>query len=221
MNKNWQLKEMLYIVTLATVSIVLGLIEIPWIIIPQASFLKLDFSEVAILVSLVLLGVDNTFIVVLIRTVARRLVRGMGPADWLGEGLAIAASMVIIVSYLILLKIMGKKDKSLIKEKGNDLDLSFNLKEMIYGMLITSGLLMIVLFVLNLFLTTPLYLNLTLGDPAWNIKQIINGESMMFANFKEFFNFVAIAFIPFNFVKGVLVTGVFFAVRPHLKAIIF
>ena len=81
MKKNWQVKDMLYIVTLAAISIVLGLIEIPWPFIPPplagVPFLKLDFSEIAILVSLILIGADNTFLVIILRTVSRRLIMGM------------------------------------------------------------------------------------------------------------------------------------------------
>ena len=59
---HFQIRHLIYIVTLSAISIVVGLIEIPWgMIIPTAGFLKLDFSEVIILVSLVLLGTKNTF----------------------------------------------------------------------------------------------------------------------------------------------------------------
>ena len=103
MSNYLRLKKMLYVVSLAAVSIVLALIEIPW---PFASFLKLDFSEVAILVALLVLGTKETLVVVLIRTIARRLFRGFAPDELVGEMLAMFASFSIILAYNLSRKVL-------------------------------------------------------------------------------------------------------------------
>ena len=176
---------MLYIVTLAAISIVLGLIEIPWPFIPPplagVPFLKLDFSEVAILVSLILIGADNTFLVIILRTVSRRLIMGMDPAEWVGELLAVTASLVLVSGYKILMKIIKKDEKPILYNK-EEIDLSVSLKEVILGMTISTILLMTVLLLVNFAVTTPLYLSLYKMDETSTVMGIINGDSVLFAD---------------------------------------
>ncbi len=212
-------KRLIYIVTLAAISIVLGLIEIPWgIFVPQASFLKLDFSEVAILIALILVGTSDTFFVILLRAVARRLVIGMGPDQWLGEFLAILASLSLMLGYVILSKILNKKEEPIIN--GNDVNLDVSLKEWMIGPVLLTLLLTTILFTVNLFFATPLYYSL-FGDTTWTFAGIMNGESMFFPNPADYINFTVIAYIPFNLIKGALVTCIFFGLKPYLKALKF
>ncbi len=224
MKKNWQVKDMLYIVTLAAISIVLGLIEIPWPFIPPplagVPFLKLDFSEIAILVSLILIGADNTFLVIILRTVSRRLIMGMDPAEWVGELLAVTASLVLVSGYKILMKIIKKDEKPILYNK-EEIDLSVSLKEVILGMTISTILLMTVLLLVNFAVTTPLYLSLYKMDETSTVMGIINGDSVLFAGIKEYIIFSLLSFLPFNLVKGLLISGIFFGIKPHLKALIF
>ena len=216
---HFQIRHLIYIVTLSAISIVVGLIEIPWgMIIPNAGFLKLDFSEVIILVSLVLLGTKNTFFVILLRSIARRLVMGMGPDQWLGEGLAILASLSIILAYWIVLFIFKRTERPLLKH--DDVDLSVSWKEWLIGTTLITISLTVVLFTVNFFLTTPLYFGI-LGDNTYTFAGIMAGESLWYPNLSDYISFTIISYIPFNLVKGILVSSIFFMVKPYLKAIKF
>ena len=59
--------------TLAALALIVGYIEIVW---PLAPWLKLDFSEVVILISFVFLGFNYTLAVIVIRSVIRWLISG-------------------------------------------------------------------------------------------------------------------------------------------------
>ena len=138
MSNYLRLKKMLYVVSLAAVSIVLGFIEIPWPILtgPFAPFVKLDLSEIAIL-CLYVLGTKESFLVVLVRTLARRLYKGFAFDDLVGELLAMTASFALITAYHLIKRILGQKDKPLIYEvsvNGNKI----KLKEWIVTLLMTT-----------------------------------------------------------------------------------
>jgi riboflavin transporter len=218
--KNYlRLKKMHYIVALAAISIVLALIEIPWFIItgPFASFVKLDFSEIAILVALLVLGPKETIGVILLRTVARRLFRGFELGDVVGEMLAMFASFSIVTGYLLVRKVLGQKERPLLYEVsigGNRLEK----KEWIASLVIIPVVLAFVLFLINFLFATPLYLS-------------IFGVSMSASLHFTVFSFVPdspftmtsflwatfASYTPFNLVKGLLVTAIFLLIKPRMK----
>lgn len=215
-----QIRTLIYIVTLSAISIVVGLIEIPWgVFIPSASFLKLDFSEVIILIALVLVGMKNTMFVIVLRGLARRLVMGMAPDQWLGEAMAILASFSIILAYFLILKLFNKQDKPLIMY--DDVELNVSWKEWILGTLLITSILTVVLFTTNFFFVTPLYFWLYGIDTAMTFSDIVNGNSLLYSNVGEYVAFTTLAYIPFNLIKGFLVSTIFFVVKPYLKAIKF
>ncbi len=216
MSNYLRLKKMLYIVSLAAVSIVLALIEIPW---PFASYLKLDFSEVAILVSLLVLGNKETVIVVVIRTIARRLFRGFDPGDVVGEILAMFASFSIILAYNVSRKVLKITDKPLLYEvsvNGNHV----NVKEMIVTATFITLFLTVILYTVNFFVATPLYYTLPpfsisiSGRVHFNVFSFIPDSPF---TFKAFFWSTFILYTPFNIVKGILVSLVFLLLKPRMK----
>ncbi|PKK96996.1 MAG: hypothetical protein CVV58_03520 [Tenericutes bacterium HGW-Tenericutes-3] len=216
MSNYLRLKKMLYIVSLAAVSIVLALIEIPW---PFAAFLKLDFSEVAILIALLVLGTKETLIVVLIRTIARRLFRGFAPDELVGEMLAMFASFSIIIAYNLSRKILKIKDKPLIYEvkvNGNKI----HKKEFIVTTAMITFSLTIILFTINYFVATPLYLTLpplslaTSGNVHFTVFSFIPDS---FYTFRSYLWMTVSLYIPFNMVKGLLVGIVFMLIKPRMK----
>lgn len=214
-----RLKKMLYMVSLASISIVLALIEIPWFIPtgPFAGFLRLDFSEVAILVSLLVLGTKETIGVVLIRTVARRLFRGFEIGDVVGELLAMSASFAIIVGYNFAKRLLKNKEKPLLYEVSvNGAHLS--IKEWITYTGIVSLSIVTFMFLINFLFATPIYLSLfgvtTSGAIRFHVFSFVNDSPFTFMSFM-WANFAS--YSPFNLVKGILVSVIFLSIKPRLK----
>lgn len=214
-----RLKKMLYMVSLASISIVLALIEIPWFIPtgPFAGFLKLDFSEVAILVSLLVLGTKETIGVVLIRTVARRLFRGFEIGDVVGELLAMSASFAIIFGYNLAKRILKNKEKPLLYEVSvNGTHLS--IKEWVTYTGVVTLSIVTFMFLINFLFATPIYLSLfgvtNSGAIRFDVFSFVNDSPFTFSSFL-WANFAS--YSPFNFVKGILVTIIFLSIKPRLK----
>jgi len=216
MSNYLRLKKMLYVVSLAAVSIVLALIEIPW---PFASFLKLDFSEVAILVALLVLGTKETLVVVLIRTIARRLFRGFAPDELVGEMLAMFASFSIILAYNLSRKVLKIKQRPLLYEvsvNGNKV----NTKELIVTTAMITISLTVILFLINFFVATPLYYTL----PPYGISISGRVHFTVFSfipdsplTYQSYLWTTLGLYIPFNLVKGLLVSLVFMLLKPRMK----
>ena len=70
----------------------------------------------AILVALFVLGTKETFYVIIIRTIARRLFRGFDPGDVMGEMIAAVASIAIVIGYKVALKLLKIQEKPLLME---------------------------------------------------------------------------------------------------------
>jgi riboflavin transporter FmnP len=217
MSNYLRLKKMLYVVSLAAVSIILSLIEIPWF--PPFSFLKIDFSEVAILVALLVLGNKETIVVVLIRTIARRLFRGFDPADMVGEALAMFASFSIIFAYNLAKKFLKDHSKPLMIEVSVNHN-KITLKEYIVYTATIAVTLSIILTTINFFFATPLFLTLPPIAMAESGRVHFWAFSFIedsFYTFGTYLAFILTAYIPFNLVKGSVVTIVFLLLKPRMK----
>lgn len=217
MSNYLRLKKMLYVVSLAAVSIILSLIEIPWF--PPFSFLKIDLSEVAILMALLVLGNKETIMVVLLRTVARRLFRGFDPADLVGEMLAMFASFSIIFAFNLVKRILKDKSKPLMYEVAID-HKKVMLKEYIMYTVVISIILSIILTTINFFVATPLFLTLppiALSESGRVHFWVFPFIEDSFYTFNSYLTFVLTAYIPFNLVKGSLVTIIFLMLKPRIK----
>jgi len=229
MSNYLRLKKMLYVVSLAAVSIVLGFIEIPWPLItgPFSPFVKLDLSEIAILVSLFVLGTKESFFVVLVRTIARRLYKGFAFDDLVGELLAMTASFALITAYHLVKKILGNKEKPIIYEVSVN-GRKIKPKEWVVTIVTNVAVLSIFMIIINYLVGTPAYLSLygfsesgafhptvfTFVNDA-KIYQLF-GFDVQF-NLSNFFWFVVVSYTPFNIVKAALVTVLFLLIKPRLK----
>jgi len=210
MSNYLRLKKMLYVVSLAAVSIVLSLIEIPW---PFAVWLKLDFSEVAILVALLVLGTKETLIVVLIRTIARRIFRGFDPGDLVGEMLAMFASFSIILAYNLSRKVLKIHEKPLFYEvsvNGNHIDK----REFFLTSFMITAFLSVILWFINFVFATPFYFTYYTGDIHFSIFTFIPNSDYTYGTFLWF---TLSVYFPFNIAKGILVSWIFLLIKPRMK----
>jgi riboflavin transporter FmnP len=156
MRTNYRLKKLIFIASLAAISVVFGVIEItlglPW--------LKLDVSELAILVAAVVIGYKGAFGLVIIRGLFRQAFQGQlfMPTELVGEAIAVIASSVILLTYYGLSKALKTYRKPLIFEAVVD-PKSITAKEIL---VIVGGLtvsLTVIMITLNIFVLTPIYLS--------------------------------------------------------------
>lgn len=206
MSNYLQLKKMLYIVAVAAMAIVIGFIQIPWIY----GFLKLDFSEVVILVAILVLGSKEAMLAAVIRSIIRLIFTGLEPANILGEVLAVIASLSIIFAYTLIRSIFNKDAKPFLYEvpvNGNKI----NIKEWVFTTLAITLSLTLVLLVINTLFSTPMYYtyftNLTMFGYLRDTGQSLS--SYLWLN-------VSI-YVPFNLVKGASVSIVFLLIKMRLK----
>jgi riboflavin transporter len=219
MHTYFNLKRVVYIVALAAISIVLGLFEIPWFVItgPFASFLRLDFSEVAILVALVTLGYKDTMIVVVLRSLVRLTFKGFVPENLIGDMIAIVASMSIILGFFIAAKLTIKFHRPYIVQVPAEDSKITKLDYLIFGIFITSAL-SISMIVLNFFITTPLLLSYY-GLTSRLTFHVFDFIQLTDYSISTFLWAVIVSYTPFNIVKGLSVMLIFLIIWPRLKYI--
>jgi riboflavin transporter FmnP len=219
MHTYFNLKRVVYIVAIAAISIILGLFEIPWFVIsgPFASFLRLDFSEVAILVSLVTLGYKDTMIVVILRSLVRLTFKGFIPENLIGDMIAIAASVSIILGFYIAAKLTKKFHRPYIVQVPTVDSIIKKLDYVIFGICITSSL-SIAMIILNFFITTPLLLSYY-GLTSRLTFHVFDFIYLTDYSFSSFLWAVILSYTPFNIVKGLSVMLIFLMIWPRLKYI--
>lgn len=219
MNSYLNLKRVVYIVALAAISIVLGLFEIPWFVLsgPFASFLRLDFSEVAILVALVTLGYKDTMIVVILRSLVRLTFKGFIPEHLIGDMIAVIASMSIIIGFYVASKMTIKHQKPYLIEVPAETQKITKKDYAIFGMCITASL-SIAMIILNFFVTTPLLLSYY-GLTERLTFHVFDFVSLTDYSMSTFLWAVIISYTPFNIIKGLSVILIFLVIWPRLKYI--
>ncbi len=219
MSTKLNLKRVVYIVALAAISIILGLFEIPWFVIsgPFASFLRLDFSEVAILVALITLGYKDTLMVVILRSFVRLSFKGFIPENIIGDMISMIASLSIILGFFMATKIRHIKTTPYLIEVPSD-DVKLNYKNyVVFGFFITLSL-SLFMVILNFFVTTPLLLSYY-GFTEKLTFHVFDFVAQTEYSIQSFLWAVIISYTPFNIVKGISVMVIFLIIWPRLKYI--
>lgn len=212
MKKNKPLRQMVMIVMLAALTIIVGLIEIPWFAIPPfGPFLKLDFSDVIILISIILVGFKGTIPIIILKTVIRRLIFGMAPHELLGEFNAMVASLTIVFAVWLAKLLLAKVSKNGLTENSK-----LKTKEWIYTIFLVMTLQTIVMFTINFFFTTPTFASLFFSDALFFDPFTMMEQSDIFPSWQAYINFSLIAYIPFNLIKGLLVSIIYLIIKPRI-----
>ncbi len=203
--RNNEVKRLTITAIFAALAITIGYLEIPWF--PPLVFLKLDFSEVVILVSLVTLGFNRTIVVIVLRSVIRWLVSSSNtdiPFPFFGELLAITASLVIILSAILAFKITKTNQTPLFLSDKKDRDLKdVPLLKQFINTVIVVAIFATFMTLLNAFITFPAMLSA--GKYYFAPTAFREGFNKAF--FESLNTYVGIIFLgvaPFNIVKGIL-----------------
>lgn len=189
----------------AALAIIIGYIEIPWF--PPLVFLKLDFSEVVILISLVTLGFGRTTVVIVLRSVIRWLISSNNtdiPFPFFGELLAITASLVIIASATLAFKVTKTNQTPLFLSDRKDREIKeISILKQFIHLLIVVLIFTTFMTLLNAFITFPAMLSA--GQYYFAPIAFKEGfDKAFFASFETYLSIMIIGVAPFNIVKGVL-----------------
>ncbi|WP_368274488.1 ECF transporter S component [Enterococcus faecalis] len=181
---NNKVQKMVSIAMLAAIGTVLQFVAFP--IMPAFSFLKIDFSDIPILLGIFLYGPLAGVITAFVRSLLHLFLTGLAPQNMVGDFASFLASSIFT---LPIFYFFGKK-KNIRTNR-------------IVGLV--SGILALTIFmsIANYFVITPIYLQLY----GVTTQQFL-GTSLA--------SYVAIGIVPFNLIKGLLVSGVFLVLHAKL-----
>ncbi|MEB5883714.1 ECF transporter S component [Enterococcus faecalis] len=181
---NNKVQKMVSIAMLAAIGTVLQFVAFP--IMPAFSFLKIDFSDIPILLGMFLYGPLAGVITAFVRSLLHLFLTGLAPQNMVGDFASFLASSIFT---LPIFYFFGKK-KNIRTNR-------------IVGLV--SGILALTIFmsIVNYFVITPIYLQLY----GVTTQQFL-GTSLA--------SYVAIGIVPFNLIKGLLVSGVFLVLHAKL-----
>ncbi|EGO5853090.1 ECF transporter S component [Enterococcus faecalis] len=181
---NNKVQKMVSIAMLAAIGTVLQFVAFP--IMPAFSFLRIDFSDIPILLGMFLYGPLAGVITAFVRSLLHLFLTGLAPQNMVGDFASFLASSIFT---LPIFYFFGKK-KNIRTNR-------------IVGLV--SGILALTIFmsIANYFVITPVYLQLY----GVTTQQFL-GTSLA--------SYVAIGIVPFNLIKGLLVSGVFLVLHAKL-----
>ncbi|WP_321383703.1 ECF transporter S component [uncultured Enterococcus sp.] len=175
--RNSRVLKMVVVAMLAALGATLQFFGFP--LLPSVAFLKVDFSDIPVMVSMFLFGPFAGIVTALIRSILHLVLTGPSPQNMVGD----AASFLATTLFTLPMYYFFNKGTHKLRNK-------------IAG--IASGILAMTAFmsIANYFVITPLYLSLY-GVTA----QSFLGRSME--------SYIAVGIIPFNLIKGVIISTVF------------
>ncbi|MDO4903477.1 MAG: ECF transporter S component [Limosilactobacillus sp.] len=175
-------RRMVGIACFSALSFILMMFEFP--VIPVVSYLKIDFSDLPILLGAFIYGPLAGVLVALIKCLLHWMMNGFSIGDLIGVTSSFLSSMSLLVPFTFVWK---------------QRDWTFK-HQMAVAIPLATLSMTVVMSALNLWVLTPLYM------AVWHWQ-----SSMPVAKL------VAIGIVPFNIIKGLLVTSVFALVCVHLK----
>ncbi|GGC80949.1 ECF transporter S component [Enterococcus wangshanyuanii] len=182
--RNNKVQKMVSVAMLAAIGVVLQFVAFP--IMPAFSFLKIDFSDIPVMISMFLFGPLAGISTAFIRSVLHLFTTGISPQNFVGD----AASFFATTMFTLPMYYFFKRGSHKTANK-------------VFGVI--TGILGLTIFmsVANYFVITPIYLKL-FGVSA--------GEFLGMSLAK----YVTIGILPFNLIKGAIVSAVFLVLHAKL-----
>ncbi|XMB86970.1 Gx transporter family protein [Mycoplasmatota bacterium WC44] len=193
-------KDLVLISILTALATIIMFIEIPN---PIAPFLKLDLSDVVVLVAFAIYGWKGAGLVGVLKALIHALIKGpdmYSAIPYLGTFVAIFASLTIVLAFCV---------------STNRLKLN---KIITFGVVVST--LTVVLTVVNYYIVTPAYF----GWPTVSLAEV-KGMFTGFLNWdtggtfdptKGYLMAVLFAYVPFNIIKGSIIMGIYYTVERSL-----
>lgn len=182
--RNNKVQKMVSVAMLAAIGVVLQFVAFP--IIPAFSFLKIDFSDIPVMISMFLFGPLAGISTAFIRSLLHLFTTGASPQNLVGDAASFFATTVFTFPMYYFFK--GGSTKLSTKILG-----------------ISTGIIALTAFmsVANYFVITPIYLKL-FGVSA--------GQYLGMSVAK----YVTMGILPFNLIKGTIVSAVFLVLHAKL-----
>lgn len=137
---SFSVRKMVMIALLGAMSFVLMFIEFP--IIPITPFLKIDFSDIPVLLGLIIYGPVGAICITAIKCLLHAIVYGMSIGELIGVGSSFLASLTLIIPYHYFL--------------GRDWD---NKKKMLGGLVTSTLTMTVIMSLLNWLVILPVYMS--------------------------------------------------------------
>lgn len=182
--KNSRVHKMVAVAMLAAIAFVLQMISFP--VIPAFSFMKVDFSDIPVMIGMFLYGPVTGITTAFVRSLVHLLATGFSPDNLVGDIASFFATTLFTMPMYYFFRHGGSQ-----------------LKNKILG--VGTGIISMTTFmsIANYFVITPLYLKV-LGLDAMQML----GMPLM--------NYVLIGVVPFNLIKGGIVSAVFLVLHAKL-----
>lgn len=182
--KNTRVQKMVAVAMFAAIGLVLQYFAFP--IMPAFGFLKIDFSDIPVLISMFLFGPLAGVVTAFLRSILHLVTTGFSPDNLVGDTASFLATSIFTLPIFYFFR--KKKNEGRNKFAG-----------------VISGTLAMTLFmsVANYFVITPLYL-MFLG---------LNANQMLGMPLT---NYVLIGIVPFNLIKGFIVSAAFLVLHAKL-----
>jgi len=189
-----KLVKLIKISLLSVMAFLLMYIELPLPIFPD--FLKIDISDLPALLGAFALGPIAGVIIELVKNILHGLLAGK--TAFIGElaNFLVGGCLVLVSGYVYKIK----------KSRGGA----------IIALLIGTIVMSIFAGVLNYFVVLPLY-EKVLGFP---IDVVVKMGTALNSNIKNLTSFIILSIIPFNLLKGVVVSGVTLAIYKRVSPIL-
>ncbi|MCH3922692.1 ECF transporter S component [Limosilactobacillus sp.] len=177
-----RIQRLVGIACLSALAFILMLFEFP--VIPVASYLKIDFSDVPVLLGGYMYGPLGGVLIALLKCLIHGMVNGFS----VGELIGILSDFISSLALLLPFCLIWQKTQWSTK------------KQLTVGVISATVVLTVVMSLLNLWVLTPLYM------AVWNWKSTLPVSQL-----------VAIGVLPFNIIKGLLVTIVFAIIASRMR----
>lgn len=169
-------------------AILMAFIQLPY---PPVPFLRIEFSDVAVLIAFLLFGFKEALFVGVLKALVNALIMGpVGPYA-IGQISALMASMTYVIGLAIMIKTMSDRPKIL--------------KIILIIVLVTF-----VMTFVNYMFVTPIYFGswTFLGVRSW-----LNLSSFGLSGTGTYLTTILLVYVPFNFIKGLFVMSVYFVIE--------
>ena len=177
-----RIQRMVGVACLGALPFILMLFEFP--VIPVASYLKIDFSDIPVLLGGYIYGPFAGVMIAVIKCLLHAMVNGFSVGDLIGVSSDFISSLALLIPFCLVWRHQ---------------DWSFK-RQMMVAIPLSTVVLTVVMSLLNLWVLTPLYMAVWHWQSTMPVAQL-----------------VAVGVLPFNIIKGLLVTVVFALIAGHLR----
>lgn len=177
-----RIQRMVGVACLGALAFILMLFEFP--VIPVASYLKIDFSDIPVLLGGYIYGPFAGVMIAVIKCLLHAMVNGFSVGDLIGVSSDFISSLALLIPFCLVWRHQ---------------DWSFK-RQMMVAIPLSTVVLTVVMSLLNLWVLTPLYMAVWHWQSTMPVAQL-----------------VAVGVLPFNLIKGLLVTVVFALIAGHLR----